>query len=240
MTPHFLQWKRNRMSDPVIIGLATLYLGDCLKVLASIKADSVLTDPPYGIAYKSGYRTDNLWGSSSTIAGDATTAVRDAALGLLPNVPQLVFGSEKASKPAGCRMTLVWDKGGALGMGALDLPWKPSSERIFVCGKGFTGTRDEHDVLYCPPVQSMAKNGRLHPTEKPVQLLRRLVLKIPGTVCDPFMGSGSTGVACVLEGRRFIGIEIDERYFAIACRRIEDAQRQAELRWSSQAAQGEK
>lgn len=96
-------------------------------------------------------------------------------------------------------------------------------------GRGFTGKRDEHDVIYCHPVQAMACNGRVHPTEKPVPLLQKLVKKLPGIVLDPFMGSGTTGVACMRLGRRFIGIEIEPRYFDIACKRIDDAQRQGDM-----------
>ena len=145
-------------------------------------------------------------------------------------VPALVFGSRKIREPANTRMFLTWDKGPALGMGALDLPWKPSSEEIYVIGKGFIGKRDESNVLYCPPVQSMAKNGRLHPNEKPVALLKRLILKCPpGTVLDPFMGSGSTGVACAQLGRSFVGIEIEPKYFEIACQRIRKAYDQSDM-----------
>jgi DNA modification methylase len=140
-------------------------------------------------------------------------------------------------------MILTWDKGPALGMGALDLPWKPSYEElyelpppnepdsyeVYVLGKGYEGRRDGA-VIYCPPVQSMAKNGREHPNEKPVTLLTKLLAKSPaGMVCDPFMGSGSTGVACAVVGRPFVGVEIEPAYFDIACRRIEDAQRQGRL-----------
>jgi DNA modification methylase len=213
----------------VIIGDCRLLLGDCLSIIESrqVEADFVLTDPPYGIGYRSGYATDALWGESRTIANDLDARARDAFVALWRSgqaTPMLVFGSRKVAMPDNCRMVLVWDKGPALGMGALDLPWKPSSEEIYVIGKGFVGPRDESNVLYCPPVQSMAKNGRLHPNEKPVPLLRRLLQKAPaGTVLDGFMGSGSTGVACIEEGRPFIGIEIDEGYFDIACRRLQDA-----------------
>ena len=127
-------------------------------------------------------------------------------------------------------MVLIWDKGPALGMGDLSLPWKPTTEEIHVVGKGFVGKRDKGAVIYHPPVQSMARNGRVHPNEKPVGLLRKLLLSLPGgTICDPFMGSGSTGVACVLEGRPFIGMEVEERFFDIACHRIAEAQRQGDM-----------
>jgi DNA modification methylase len=127
----------------------------------------------------------------------------------------LVFGSWKAVRPQGTRAVLIWDKGPALGMGALDLPWKPSHEEIYVLGRGFVGARDEGAVICCSPVQSMAKNGRVHPNEKPVQLITRLLKKCPsGTILDPFMG---------------FGIEIEERYFEIACERISRAERQPDM-----------
>ena len=75
----------------------------------------------------------------------------------------------------------------------------------------------------------MAKNGRVHPTEKPVRLMSELVSKTTGIVCDPFMGSGSTGVSCINAGRKFIGIEIYRKYFDIACERIEAAYAQGRL-----------
>lgn len=207
----------------------TLYLGDCREILPTLpKVDAVVTDPPYGIDYRSGHATTDLWRAGRKISGDQSTEMRDLVLKWANGLPCLCFGDEDY-KPENCRMTLVWDKGGALGMGALDIPWKPSSERIFVLGRGFLGTRDEHDVIYCPPVQSMASNGRLHPTEKPVALLQRLVRKVPGVVLDPFMGSGTTGVACVKLGRKFIGIEIEPKYFDIACRRISEALKQGDL-----------
>lgn len=225
MTP----WTRHER-----IGDCDLYLGDCLEVTPALgPVDAVVTDPPYGINYKSGHSTADLWVGGDTILNDETTAIRDAAVSVMAEqfaVPMLVFGSRKNAPPPGCRMVLTWDKGPALGMGALDLPWKPSSEEIYVIGQGFVGPRDQGNVLYHPPVQSMAKNGRKHPNEKPVGLICNLLKKCPpGAVLDPFMGSGTTGVACVNLGRKFIGIELDPDYFDIACKRIEDAHKQGDL-----------
>lgn len=191
-----------------------------------VLAEAVVTDPPYGINYRSGHATDSLWAAGKSIANDHSTDSRDEVLALWVgcSTPRLVFGSRKVRPPAETRMILVWDKGAALGMGALDLPWKPSSEEVYVLGSGFVGNRDESNVIYCPPVQSMAKNGRQHPNEKPVALIQRLLKKCPpGHVLDPFMGSGTTGVAAVKLGRKFTGIEIEPKYFDIACRRISDA-----------------
>lgn len=218
------------MSRVERIGDATLYLGDATELLQHLRlAACVLTDPPFGISYRSGHATEALW-SGDEIIGDNSTALRDYVLARMHPRPTIAFGSHKAPRPAGTRATLIWDKGPALGMGALDIPWKPSYEELYVLGKGFVGARDEGAVLYCPPVQSMAKNGRQHPNEKPVALLVRLLQKMPnGLVADPFMGSGSTGVACAQIGRPFMGVEIDARYFDIACRRIEEAYRQQPL-----------
>lgn len=213
------------------LGRATLYLADCRDVIPTIsKVQGVLTDPPFGIAYESGQATDELWGEKRRITNDHDTKARDEALAMFGDTPALVFGSRRRPETPGCRMVLIWDKGPALGMGDLSLPWKPTTEEIHVVGKGFVGKRDKGAVIYHPPVQSMARNGRVHPNEKPVGLLRKLLLSLPGgTICDPFMGSGSTGVACVLEGRPFIGMEVEERFFDIACHRIAEAQRQGDM-----------
>ncbi|MET3837477.1 hypothetical protein ABIB58_002833 [Brevundimonas sp. UYEF29] len=213
-----------------VIGDCRLILGDCREVLPALTVDAALFDPPIGIAYASGYATDDLWGEDRTIANDHNTDARDAAVELLGAVPMLVFGARSKAVTPGCKMVLTWDKGPALGMGDLSLPWKPSTEEIHVVGKGFVGTRNKGAVIYHPPVQSMAKNGRQHPNEKPVGLLRLLLQSLPfGVICDPFMGSGSTGVACTLEGRPLIGCEIKPKFFDIACRRIEQAFAQPRL-----------
>jgi len=116
---------------------------------------------------------------------------------------------------------LVWDTKGANGMGDLLIPWKPSHQEIYVLGDGFRGRRD-NDVIVCAPVQSMATRGRVHPHQKPVALLERLLDKCPpGVVAYPFAGSGSTLVAARNLGRRVIGVEIEERYCEIAARRLD-------------------
>ena len=198
--------------------LVTIYHGDCREMFASeyLYADVLVTDPPYGIAYESG-RDGTL---SRSILGDSDTSLRDGVLAHWRDLPALVFGTWKSPRPEGTRMVLIWDKGGALGMGYLSLPWKPGHEEIYVLGAGFIGRRT-NDVLQYPPVQSMAANGRVHPHEKPAGLMRVLVAKCPpGVVLDPFMGSGSTLLAAKTLGRRAIGIEIEERYCEIAAQRL--------------------
>lgn len=226
------------MSRVETIGNCTLYLGDCREILPTLQGvGCVVMDPPYGIDYQSGHGTDALWRGGRTIANDDDTLTRDGVIdwalshdGKAPSkIPVLCFGTWKARRPSMTRMVLIWDKGGALGMGDLSIPWKPDHEEIYVLGSGFSGRRDSGSVIKCPPVQSMAKNGRVHPTEKPVSLMLALCKKVPGTILDPFMGSGTTGVAAVKLGRRFIGIEIEPSYFDIACRRIEAAYGQPDM-----------
>ena len=208
-------------------GGITIYHGDWQEVEtalamwnvnpSAITADVLLSDPPFGIAYKSGHAGV----LPREIAGDDNTLARDTFLECWGfGKPALIFGSWRAPRPAETRMVLVWDTGGALGMGDLSLPWKPSHQEIYVLGSGFSGPRTS-DVLRFPPVQSMASNGRTHPHEKPVDLLRALLLKCPaGVVADPFCGTGATLVAAKDLGRRAIGIEIEERYCEIAARRL--------------------
>lgn len=199
-------------------GSVTLYHGDSLGVDDwHTWADVLVTDPPYGIDYRSNARRVSM---DRSIAGDKDTGARDSILDLWGDRPALVFGTWRIARPDATRQVLIWDTKGALGMGALDLPWKPAHQEIYVLGKGFTGRRTS-DVLTVAPVQSMAANGRLHPHEKPVELMAELIRKCPpGTIFDPFAGSGSTLVAAKAEGRRVIGWEIDERYCEIAAKRL--------------------
>lgn len=197
----------------------TIYHGDCRAVLATLDpADFavLVTDPPYGIRYESGQLRRE--GSARSIANDTDTTVREAILERWWDGPALVFGSWRVPKPAGTKGVLIWDKGGALGMGDLAMPWKFDHEEIYVLGQGFVGKRDCGSVLRCPPEQSM---GRLHPHQKPVDLMSKLLAKCPrGPVIDPCMGVGSTLVAARRHGQRAVGIELDEGYCETAARRL--------------------
>lgn len=197
-------------------GGVTIWHGDARDCAAWLAGDVLVTDPPYGISYDSG-RYGTL---ARSIEGDDDTSLRDWAVDRWAPRPALVFGTWRRPHPTGTRMTLVWDTKGALGMGALDLPWKPAHQEIYVLGSGFTGRRTS-DVLVYPPVQSTAANGRCHPHEKPVPLMRDLIGKCPpGVVVDPFAGSGSTLRAAKDMGRRAVGVEVDERYCEIAALRL--------------------
>jgi DNA modification methylase len=210
------------MSERVEIGDAVLYHGDCLEILPTLgKVDAVVTDPPYGCAATTGrggaYDGFELY-------GDKDTGVRDAMLRLL-TCPAAVFGSPRIGPPQH-RARLVWAKGEHTGMGDLAFPWKPDYEEIYILGDGWKGPRTSSVLKFNARIDS----ARFHATEKPVALMEEIVSKAPGrSVLDPFMGSGTTGVACANLGRKFIGVEIDERYFQIACGRVAAAYAQGRL-----------
>jgi DNA modification methylase len=212
----------------------TLYLGDCREILPTLgRVDAVVTDPPYGIAHSSNHGAS--W-ERTQIAGDADTSVRDAALDGFANVA--AFGTWKTPPIRDAKGCLVFDKGPASGMGDLQFPWKGSFELIYVRGSIWRGKRDEGvlrghvQVTWETQFKGLGeREARSHPHQKPVSLCQELIRKLPDdcAILDPFMGSGTTGVAAVKLGRKFIGIEIEPKYFDIACRRIEEATRQPDM-----------
>lgn len=203
-----------------------VWLGDCREILPTLGGfDAVVTDPPYGIAHSSNHGAS--W-QGKQIASDQDTTVRDAVLENFDNVA--AFGTWKTPPLAGTKGCLVWDKGPAFGMGDLSFPWKGSFELIYVRGRIWSGSRDE-GVLRGHIQVSWESKGRSHPHQKPVTLIEAIIKKLPtaARILDPFLGSGTTGVAAVQLGRRFTGIEIDPEHFATACRRISAALNQPSL-----------
>lgn len=197
----------------------TLYHGNCLEIAEWLKADVLVTDPPYGVAYESNMnRNRRNVKLGRAIAGDATTAARDAALAAW-NGPAVVFGRWDSPRPTGTHTRLVWDKGGGF-MGNLQLPWGRSDEEVYILGSGFTGKR-EGSVLRVHMLMSADKERPDHPTPKPIPLMERLIEKCPpGVIADPFAGSGSTLVAARNLGRKAIGVEIEERYCDLIASRL--------------------
>ena len=205
-------------------GGVRLYRGDCLDVLPSLTGvDAVITDPPYGIALTS---HGTLFRGMKPIAGDGDQSVGLAVLEACGSRgwPVAAFSDPDLPWPFECRQRLVWDKGPAVGIGGDRATcWKFTWELLQV-GKFKTvhGGRDEAVLRF--PVTS--KDFKDHPAAKPVSLMRYLVRKLTlpgGTVLDPFMGSGSTGVACLKEGRQFIGCELDPTHYATALKRLRHA-----------------
>lgn len=206
--------------------LVTLYHGDCREQTAWLDADVLVTDPPYGMAYR-----DRL-GKHEPIVGDETAEVRDGCLSEWGEKPALVFGTWRVSKPHGVKNVLIWDKGTDLGMGVSN-PWGLSHEEVYVLGEwpplvpggrvreGGTPSR-EPSVLRVPkPNNASVDRVRDHPTPKPVPLMERLIARCPeGVIADPFAGSGSTLVAAVNQGRKVIGVEFEERYCELIAKRL--------------------
>lgn len=205
---------------------ATLFHGDCRAITEWLAADVLVTDPPYGMGYKQGRQVNGQqsgWTSRWTdveIAGDGDTRLRDEVLAAWgPTNPAVVFGTWKRPTPAYVRETLVWDKVVSTGMGALDIPWRPSWEAIYVLGHGFTGSRTHGVLRFSLP--TLAPDRQDHPTPKPVPLLLHLIDRCPpGVIADPFAGAGSTLIAAKQLGRKAVGVEIEERYCEIAARRL--------------------
>jgi DNA modification methylase len=201
----------------------TIYHGDCREILPYLpKVDLVLTDPPYGYNYKSnkqGFQGSQADWLGKAIANDDSTKLRDYVL-TWHQGDWAVFGNIKTPHPIGFRGMVVWDKGPGVGMGDLSFPWKPSYEFIFIGGKGWKGDRTEGVIKNCWMV-AQKSFGRVHPNEKPVPLLRQLLIKTPAkTILDPFMGSGTTLRAAKDLGLQAIGIELEEKYCEIAANRL--------------------
>lgn len=217
------------LPEPVVIGRATLYLGDCRDILPTLpKVDAVVTDPPYGINYKRGAGGGRGKASSNSFSrnlepvfGDDKPFDPEPLLGF-PEV--ILWGANHYSARLPHGRWLAWDKL------AGQLEFDDFSDVEFAWMKG-RGKDRIFSHLWKGICQASEKGERRdHPTQKPVALMKWCVGLTSGDMLvDPFMGSGTTGVAAVQMGRSFIGVEIDPRHFEIACRRIEAAQRQSDL-----------
>ena len=190
----------------------TLYHGDCLAILPHLgKVDAVVTDPPYGIGYASQpTRWSRINESRKPKAWDARAP--DLSVLLAMNIPTMVWGGNHFNLPPS-RGWLVWTKPNGLpSYGTAELCWTNIPMPV----------RHRYECWVRP-------KPRLHETQKSVTLMEWCLSFVPSasTVLDPFTGSGTTGVACIKTGRRFIGIEIDEKYCEIAAKRIQKAEQEA-------------
>lgn len=209
------------------IGECTLYLGDCREILPTLgKVDAVVTDPPYGIGEAAGKAStrkglgptrdygDDAW-DDEPVPADLMAMVRASGRW------QVIFGGNYYDcPPASC--WLVWDKlNGNNDFADCELAWTnlPKAVRRI-------------RYLWNGMLRANSEPRGDHPTQKPVGVMAWTLQHLPGdvrTVLDPFMGSGTTGVACVKAALRFVGIEREAKYFDAACRRIEEAYRQPRL-----------
>lgn len=236
---------------PVIIGNATLYLGDCIDILPTIaQVDAVITDPPYGIVHNFGTqkRLDGIRALQWDWDGDETHGVIRKALQLSIAV---LKRPGNAFAFAGYD-TLEISREVFREAGMVPKPWAwvkqcppppmpgnrwPSAFEVATLGYD-TGAYfgDENtsrrNVMVADALRAGNSQRSGHPTQKPLAVMNHLVVSLaaPGAlVLDCFMGSGTTGVSSVQSGRRFVGIERDPAYFEIACRRIEQAQKQGDM-----------
>jgi site-specific DNA-methyltransferase (adenine-specific) len=239
------------------IGDCTLYQGDCLDLVPLLPVvHAVVSDPPYEAHMHAAKRGVKVKGSTRRIRRDghanpppvdfaSIDGIRDKAAEqavrscsgwvLIFCTPEGVAPWRGALEKAGAKYkrACVWVKpdsapqfngqGPAMGAEMFVAAW---------CGRGHsTWNGGGRRNVFTHPCQPPDRTG-LHPTEKPVSLMSELVslFTAPGQiVLDPFMGSGTTGVSCIRTGRRFIGIEKDETYFELACRRIRDASAQPDM-----------
>lgn len=196
------------------IGDATLYLGDCLEVLPTLgKVDAVVTDPPYGLGER---MKGGTWGAADKysdmrkwdVVPATETITKISCIGAA-----IIWGGNYFNFPPS-RCWLIWDKVRSIPtLADFEMAWtnldRPAKRFYFRGDTNDTG----------------------HPTQKPVALMRWCLGFVPNavTILDPFTGSGTTGVACAQLGRKFIGIEIEPKYFDIACERIAAAYAQGRL-----------
>ncbi len=218
------------------IGACTLLLGDCREILPTLgKVDAVVTDPPYGIGFVRGKggRGGHLQGGKVSLQAKDGNAEKPIYGDDVPFDPTpwlgfddvILWGANHYAARLPHGRWLAWNKLGDMepwdDFCDVEFAWhnKRAADRIF-------------SLMWKGLIRDGEKDRRVHPTQKPIALMRWCIDQLPAgsnTILDPFMGSGTTGVACVKLGRRFIGIEIEPKYFDIACKRIEAATRQPDL-----------
>ena len=208
------------MAEIVKIGDATLYLGDCMDILPTLpKVDAVITDPPYGIGADSHAGSSNNGWTQWDVNGWDLQRPEKKIFDAIRNISkqQIIWGGNYFTDYLPPTMQwLVWDKG-QRGFSLADGEFAWSSQQA--AARIFNYSRAE-----------ALKDGKQHPTQKPVALMLWCIDKTKGNVVlDPFMGSGTTGVAAIQMGRKFIGIEREPKYFDIACKRIEQATKQEDM-----------
>lgn len=202
----------------------TIHLGDCREIIPSVgRVCAVVTDPPYGIgADEAASKNKGKWGWTYYGESQWDRDRPDRAIFDLMRAcskEQIIWGGNYFTDYLPPSMQwFVWDKGQRdFSLADFEMAWSSQQKAARI-------------VSY--PRAKALQDGKEHPTQKPVEVMRFCISALPSktkTILDPFMGSGTTGVAAVDMGRKFIGIEVDPKYFDIACRRIDEASRKPRL-----------
>jgi site-specific DNA-methyltransferase (adenine-specific)/modification methylase len=209
-----------------IIGNATLYLGDCSEILPTLdKMDAVVTDPPYGIGESAGKNKSrgNLavakdYGNDDWDISPISDDLMKSVVGAGRNA--IVFGGNYYAMPP-TKCWLIWDKENTGDFADAELAWTNLNKAVRLKRYMWNGM-----------LRANKEPRGDHPTQKPIGIMEWCISHLPEgtqTILDPFMGSGTTGVACMNLQRKFVGIEREQKYFDIACKRIEQAQKQERL-----------
>ena len=216
------------MNDIVKIGDATLYHGDCLEILPTLdKVDAVVTDPPYGLQENAHRVASRGKLAKTTDYGSFDWDKKPASDELIKLTVSaaeqaVIFGGNYFNLPPS-RCWLVWDKeNGGNDFADCELAWTNIKGSVRLIRHMWNGMLRASERKY----------QRVHPTQKPVVVMEWVIAQLKNnhqTILDPFMGSGSTGVAAVNQGCKFIGIEKSRQYFDIACERIDAAYAQGRL-----------
>ena len=205
------------MIQRVEIGDAVLYPGDCMDILPTLpKVDAVITDPPYGIGKinQGGGRPEHFKDTLTWDLGPLSGGLLHLVLSKSDRA--ILWGGNYFELPPS-RCWLAWTKPDAVpSMSNIELAW--------------TNLNQNAKHVVCSIAQTNAERVA-HPTQKPLKVMLFTIEQAgnPETILDPFMGSGTTGVAAIQLGRKFIGIEREPKYFDIACQRIEQAVAQGQL-----------
>ena len=208
------KWRKEQIGD------CTLYQGDCLEIMPTLdKVDAVVTDPPYGLGDWNNRGTNNARPFDSDVTQEWDRPIGRCHIAAIRELSkhQILWGANYF------------------------LDFLPRSKQMFVWNKGIRNMHfNDCEIAWCSGWREASRMFDLspsglqkeHPTQKPLALMEWCIGKLPlncETILDPFMGSGTTGVACAKMGRKFIGIELEPKYFDIACKRIEDAYKQGDL-----------
>jgi site-specific DNA-methyltransferase (adenine-specific) len=207
--------------------LVTLYHGDCREVTAWLEADVLVTDPPYGVAWGRRFGDARLGTkgrrtASNVVEGDRDTSARDAALDLWGSRAAIVFGSWRVERPStALKALLIWHKEGSYS-GPSRAPFFTNHEEIYVMGEGVWPVGSPlRSVITTTEARHHEPRRTGHPTSKPLPLMEALLAKCPpGTIADPFAGSGTTLLAARNLDRKAIGVEIDEAYCEVIAKRL--------------------